>query len=373
MNKYFLFLGILLSLFCVYADSNGVWIKAEDIRGGIFASDEGNGQFTFGQVPKLPLTYASTCTILSVDASGAIVCSTEKDTLDSVTARNSSTMNSLTFKLFRSSTDSNFGIDPTGNSQLNTLTAMGSIYVNGNIGIGTTTPGQKLEVLGTTKTNDLQVLGLSKSNSLLLTAPTLKNCAGKLITDMNGNVSCGVDKDVQTLSLSGNTLSISNGNSVSIDADLNNEKPLAGVGISVSDRTVSVDTNTIQKRVTGTCTSGINSIDSAGGVSCAPAPATLPKTAVYQDSSNLVTLYSTTSRTDSWVFSGWGDCGDMGHRWYTVGKVSCYCQYWGNGGACWSCSGTESYVTSPAMYCDGNQYVSTWTENNRLLGYLISP
>ncbi|MCA9496789.1 MAG: hypothetical protein KC589_07620, partial [Nanoarchaeota archaeon] len=36
----------------IWADSNGVWVFAEDIRPGIFGGDEGNGNYTFNSVVK---------------------------------------------------------------------------------------------------------------------------------------------------------------------------------------------------------------------------------------------------------------------------------------------------------------------------------
>ena len=50
MNKLFIInlvlIFSLISIF-IYADTNGVWHRAEDIRAGIFGSDEGGGDFGF--------------------------------------------------------------------------------------------------------------------------------------------------------------------------------------------------------------------------------------------------------------------------------------------------------------------------------------
>lgn len=235
MKRVLLIVSMLVFLVLGYADSNGVWIKAEDIRGGTLASDEGNGQFTFGLLPKLPLAFSATCTILSVDNNGNMICTTEQDTLNSVTSRGFSTANALEFKLFTDSDDSSFGVDPNGNSKLNILTAMNNVYVNGNIGIGTTTPTQKLEVLGTTKTNDLML-------------DNIRTCSGKLITDATGRVSCGTDNvndadadptnELQSLSISGNTLSISSKNSVTLPSGTNYNGLSCPVGQYVQGFTV---------------------------------------------------------------------------------------------------------------------------------------
>lgn len=254
MNKGLVFISILLCLTgLTFADSNGVWIKAEDIRGGTFASDEGNGQFTFGAVPKLPLTASGSCTILSVDATGTITCTTEQDTLSTVATRGNTFTGTLNVNQILDSKNTIYGISPSTTSVFNylwtnTFNTSGSTYLasnSGKVGIGTGTPSQKLEVIGTTKTTDLILDG------------TGKNCAGKLITDGTGKVSCGVD------------------NVNDADADPANELPLAGTGILVSavdKRTVSVDTNTIQNKISGTCPYGISSITSTGVVNCLSAP-----------------------------------------------------------------------------------------------------
>ena len=61
-----------------------------------------------------------------------------------------------------------------------TMPGTGIWNSDGNVGIGTTVPGGKLEVSGTTKTTDLII-----SNKI--------SCSGKLYTDALGNVLCGTD------------------------------------------------------------------------------------------------------------------------------------------------------------------------------------
>ena len=39
---------ILLTGSIVWADSNGVWTRAQDVRAGVFGADEGGGDFGFG-------------------------------------------------------------------------------------------------------------------------------------------------------------------------------------------------------------------------------------------------------------------------------------------------------------------------------------
>ena len=48
MNKILIMIFTLILLFNVsFADTNGIWIRAEDIRGGVFASDENSKDFSF--------------------------------------------------------------------------------------------------------------------------------------------------------------------------------------------------------------------------------------------------------------------------------------------------------------------------------------
>lgn len=43
----FLILILLFFVSIIWADSNGVWVNAEDIRAGIFGVDEEEGNYTF--------------------------------------------------------------------------------------------------------------------------------------------------------------------------------------------------------------------------------------------------------------------------------------------------------------------------------------
>lgn len=43
----FSFLAILFLAQVLYADNNGIWVDAKDIRAGTFGSDESSGNFVF--------------------------------------------------------------------------------------------------------------------------------------------------------------------------------------------------------------------------------------------------------------------------------------------------------------------------------------
>ena len=137
---------------------------------------------------------------------------------------------------------------------------------NANVGIGTTEPQAKLDVAGTTKTRDLTI--------------TNKTTCGKLSTDAQGAVQCGIDSD-------------SGGDITGVTAGTG----LSGGGDSGSV-TLNVDTNTIQQRVRSTCPAGqsIRAISATGGVTC--------EVADNSGVDNILTLHSQTTSTPSCP-SGW--------------------------------------------------------------------
>ena len=112
------------------------------------------------------------------------------------------------------------------------------VVVDGNVGIGTTEPQAKLDIVGTTKTRDLTI--------------TNKTTCGKLSTDAQGAVQCGIDSD-------------SGGDITGVTAGTG----LSGGGDSGSV-TLNVDPNVIQKRVSSTCPAGqsIRAISATGEVTC---------------------------------------------------------------------------------------------------------
>jgi len=80
----------------------------------------------------------------------------------------------------------------------------------------------------------------------------ITNCNGKLMTNNLGLVSCGVD------------------NVNDSDSDPNNEKPLSGLGITISDTTVSINSSYTQRRIDSNCQIGqyISKINENGSINC---------------------------------------------------------------------------------------------------------
>ncbi len=157
---------ILLFLSLVWADTNGVWNNAEDLRQGIIGEDEQEDPSGFG--------YAF----------------------------------------------------------INDLTINSDFFVNGNISI----------------------FGVNIYDIFQRRIDNSKCSEGYVINKIyeNGSVLCVLDEVNDS------------------DSDPNNEKPIAGTGIIVNDRTVSVDTSEIQKRVASSCSAGssIRSIGEDGSVVC---------------------------------------------------------------------------------------------------------
>lgn len=131
LEKIFLILTILLfSTNLVLADSNGIWHKADDIAGSIFGNDEQDKTSNFSFINNVYFN--------------------QEILIHSVKSLNS---NGIIFK--------------TSNN-------IDSLFIsnNGNIGIGTRNPSNKLDINGSIRIQDL------------------KNC-NNLYSDSQGNILCG--------------------------------------------------------------------------------------------------------------------------------------------------------------------------------------
>jgi len=194
-NIFFLFVLFFGGL--VYADTNGVWQYASDTRGGTFGSDESgfNSAYTFmspvlfgGSLKDLanPNTYfinLSGRTQLNDIAVQKLSITNTNGNAISLTSTSGDGISTTTSATGKSAI---YGYTTNPNSYSGFFD--GKFVVNsGNVGIGTTNPTKKLDVIGTVK-----------GDNLILNSAALKNCAGKLVTDANGNVYCGVDQNSDT-------------------------------------------------------------------------------------------------------------------------------------------------------------------------------
>lgn len=299
INKFISIIFIfILSFSLIYGDdSNGVWHYAKDIRSGDFGSDEQGtgGYFRFIN----PLTFNSTVQSNSwIDFTGDIgVRFSEHGSgfymTNSMWVRILNDKGLLTSgeirggvvssRRFYDLDDTTFVVDPTATSKLNNLRLLGVVSCN------------------------------------------------KLVTGIDGSISCGTDNvtdadsdpnnEMQTLSISGHTLSISGKNSVTLpdnvdDADhvIGNEYPVAGVGISVSGRTVGINTAAISS-----CT-GINQKiiwDSSNNrLKCA-----IDQQGVTSESDPVWSSEKSNYATKSYVDSNSGGSGDLYTLDYYLGSI----------------------------------------------------
>ena len=264
---------ILLSASFVFADTNGVWDRAQDIRGGTFGSDEQDvtTNYTFMDpvyfMDKL-LSYSNINYFINFSGRSQL---------------NELGLNKL---------DVNYA---NVHSNLNVTTSSGrAIWAKSTTNdaiAGETTASGKSAIYGWAGVSGAYSGYFNGGNFLLnvnnIYFNNLRSCNGNLGIDSSGKLVCGTDKvndadsdptnELQTISRSGSTITLSRGGgSVSVndgDSSPTNELPESGYGTYISNsRQVNVNTNIIQHRVTGSCTYGIKQINADGSVVCATAP-----------------------------------------------------------------------------------------------------
>ncbi len=219
MKIYLFALFVIFLVSFAYADSNGVWHNAEDIRPGVIGDDENDGTYTFEDAVNFQNTVnvgLGACTNL-YSVGGVITCDSVPLNLQGVTQRGATTNLAISAMKYADSNDAAYGLDPSSSSYSNIFAA-----------------------------NVIDAAGAG--NSLRIRSKS--NCGGKLYTDSNGYVQCGTDNvndadsdpsnEIQALSRSGSTVALSlGGGSVSInDGDYSPTNELQT--LSISGHTLSI-------------------------------------------------------------------------------------------------------------------------------------
>ncbi len=140
-----LILSILLFGGVIWADSNGVWQRAEDIRAGIFGGDEGGGEFTFNTTLNLNNSvyyYGNELNSTFVNSNG--------DTIyGNLNVTGNVTMNNQ--QVATQNYVNNYVSTTVSGSLLWNQSGTDIYYDAGNVGISTNSPAQTLDVNGNIK------------------------------------------------------------------------------------------------------------------------------------------------------------------------------------------------------------------------------
>ncbi len=141
MKRLFLIFLLILSVSFTYADSNGIWNKAEDIRAGIFGFDEEDT--TSSYVFNNPVSINNILTINTDSGRGIFATSSVDDGVAGVT--------------LASGKSAIYGFANNAGAYSGYFEGGKFVVGSGNVGIGTDNPMHKLDVVGDIYMNNNKV------------------------------------------------------------------------------------------------------------------------------------------------------------------------------------------------------------------------
>lgn len=265
MKKDFLniFLGFIFSMFIVcilginfvWADTDGVWLEAEDILGGVFGSDEQSRTFNYTFIN--PVYFEKNISISQNIGINYNSPETEVDIGGRWFVRSQGTTpttGSGMFGLYDSTLGSGVGIIQAYDYDSSVAKNLVFQSGGGNVGIGVTNPTERLEIAGNIKANDIIVNNLQLPRGDLEVLYVNEGQANSIDSSMI------IDGSIQKVDLGVNSVDSSKVVDNSLTA---NDLATNSVGSS------EINSNEVQRRVTGSCSNGaIERINSDGTVVC---------------------------------------------------------------------------------------------------------